>query len=149
MLLHNIIWFVIIGGQRIFNLYPDKRGCKYCLFMFHGGSTCRLHLKICFSVCNSWLMWEGRCAMVSVWGFVNVAACRAVSNPAWCRIFKEMSCFTSQYWDIVSMLCPGARHLTLKFFTLHRWKLVPVRTQMAMWMVSPMRRNGCRTVCSP
>ena len=24
--------------------------------------------------------------------FVNVAACRALSSPAWCRIFREMSC---------------------------------------------------------
>ena len=26
--------------------------------------------------------------------FANVAACRAVSNPAWCRIFREISCFS-------------------------------------------------------
>ena len=25
--------------------------------------------------------------------FANVTACRAVSNPAWCRIFREISCF--------------------------------------------------------
>ena len=53
MVLHNIIWFVTIAGQRIFNLYPDKRGFKYCLFILYGGSTCRLHLRTCFTVCNS------------------------------------------------------------------------------------------------
>ena len=26
--------------------------------------------------------------------FANVTACRAVSNRAWCRIFREISCFT-------------------------------------------------------
>ena len=24
----------------------------------------------------------------------DIAACRAVSNPAWCRIFREISCFS-------------------------------------------------------
>ena len=27
-------------------------------------------------------------------GFANVAACRAVSNPAWCRIFREILSFS-------------------------------------------------------
>ena len=26
--------------------------------------------------------------------FANVTACRAVSNPAWCRIFRETFCFS-------------------------------------------------------
>ena len=55
----------------------------------------------------------------------------------------------SQYWDIVSMLCPWARHLTLTCFTSLRVKSVPGRTEMTMCMISSMRRNGCRTVCSP
>ena len=38
---------------------------------------------------------EGRGAMVRAWGFANVAACRAVSNPAWCKIFIKISCFSS------------------------------------------------------
>ena len=54
----------------------------------------------------------------------------------------------SRYWDIVSMLCPWARNLTLKSFTLLRWKWVPGRTEMAMCMISSMRRTSCRTVCS-
>ena len=54
----------------------------------------------------------------------------------------------SQYCYIVSILCPWARYLTLKCFTGLRWKWVPGRTQMAMCMISSMRRNGCRTVCS-
>ena len=37
---------------------------------------------------------EGRGAMVRAWRFADVTACRAVSNPAWCRIFREISCFS-------------------------------------------------------
>ena len=31
---------------------------------------------------------EGRGAMVRAWRSVDVAVFRAVSNPAWCRIFR-------------------------------------------------------------
>ena len=31
--------------------------------------------------------------MVRARGFVIVAVCRAVSNSAWCRIFREIICF--------------------------------------------------------
>ena len=37
---------------------------------------------------------EGRGAMARARSFANVTACRAVSNPAWCRIFREISCFS-------------------------------------------------------
>ena len=37
---------------------------------------------------------EGHGAMVRAWCSADVAACRAVSNPAWCRIFWEISCFS-------------------------------------------------------
>ena len=37
---------------------------------------------------------EGRGAMVRAWRSADVAACRAVSNPAWCRIFREISYFS-------------------------------------------------------
>ena len=48
--------------------------------------------------------------MVRAWRTADVAACRAVSNPAWCGIFREISCFPpSQFWDIVKMLCRWAR----------------------------------------
>ena len=53
------------------------------------------------------------------------------------------------YWDIVSMLYPWARHLTLKYFTWLGLKWVPGRTDMAMCMITSMRRTGCRTVYSP
>ena len=76
----------------------------------------------------------------------DVAACRTILNPAWCRIFM---CPPSQSWDIVPMLCPWARHFTLKCFIWLRWKWVPGRTEMKMCTISLMRRNGCRTVCSP
>ena len=32
--------------------------------------------------------------MARVRSFANVTACRAVSNPAWCRIFREILCFS-------------------------------------------------------
>ena len=32
--------------------------------------------------------------MVRAWRSADVAACRAVSNPAWCRILGEISCFS-------------------------------------------------------
>ena len=32
--------------------------------------------------------------MARVQSFANVTACHAVSNPAWCRIFREISCFS-------------------------------------------------------
>ena len=32
--------------------------------------------------------------MVRARSFANVAAYRAASNPAWCRIFREISCFS-------------------------------------------------------
>ena len=56
---------------------------------------------------------------------------------------------SSQSWDIVKMLCPWARHFTLKCFTWLRRKWVPGRTEMAMCTISSMRRNDWRTVCSP
>ena len=37
---------------------------------------------------------EGRGAVARARSFANVTACRAVSNPAWCRIFREISCFS-------------------------------------------------------
>ena len=83
-------------------------------------------------------LWAGafRCIqsdMVRAWHFANVAACHAVSNPAWCRMFMFIP---SQSWDIVSRLCPSVRHFTLKCFTWLGWKWVPGRTETA-------------TVCSP
>ena len=35
----------------------------------------------------------------------NVTACRAVSNPAWCRIFREISCFSSLNIGIIFRCC--------------------------------------------
>ena len=55
----------------------------------------------------------------------------------------------AQYGDIVKMCCPWARHFTLKCFTWLRWQWVPGRTEIAMCAISSMRRNDCRTVCSP
>ena len=37
---------------------------------------------------------RGHGAIVKTRRSADVAACRAVSNPAWCRIFREISCFS-------------------------------------------------------
>ena len=37
---------------------------------------------------------EERGAMARARCFANVTACRAVSHPAWCRIFRKISCFS-------------------------------------------------------
>ena len=56
--------------------------------------------------------------MVRVWRFADVAAGRAVSNLAWCRIFREISCFyplLGHCFDVVSLgkaLNPQMLHLT-------------------------------------
>ena len=62
---------------------------------------------------------------------------------------RDVMFLPSHSWDIVSMVCYWARHFTLKFFTWLRWEWVPGRTEMVMCTISSMRRNGCRTVCSP
>ena len=54
-----------------------------------------------------------------------------------------------QYWDIVSMSGPWARHFTLTRHSWLRYKWGPGRTEMAMCTISSMRLNVCRTVCSP
>ena len=36
----------------------------------------------------------GHSTMVRARSFANVTACRVVSNPAWCSIFREISCFS-------------------------------------------------------
>ena len=64
-------------------------------------------------------------------------------------IQRDVMFLPSHSWDIVSMVCYWARHFTLKFFTWLRWKWVLGRTEMVMCTISSMRRNGCRTVCSP
>ena len=51
--------------------------------------------------------------------------------------------------DIVSVLCPWERHSTLTYFTWLRCKWVPGTTEMGMCTIGLMRRNDCKTVCSP
>ena len=48
---------------------------------------------------------EGRGAMAKGRSFANVTACRAVSNPAWCRIFREISCFSPLYIGTLFRCC--------------------------------------------
>ena len=51
--------------------------------------------------------------MIRAWRFADVAACRAGFESRLVQDFQRNIMFLpSQYWDIVSMLCPWARHLT-------------------------------------
>ena len=43
--------------------------------------------------------------MVRVWRSADVAACRAVSNPAWCKIFREMECFSPLNLETLFQCC--------------------------------------------
>ena len=48
---------------------------------------------------------EGRGTMARARSFANVTACRAVSNPAWCRIFREISCLFPLNIGTLSRCC--------------------------------------------
>ena len=56
--------------------------------------------------------------MIIVWRFADVATCRAVSNPAWCRIFRdsEYHVFPLSILGQILLRCHWARHFTLKCF---------------------------------
>ena len=43
--------------------------------------------------------------MVRARSFANVAAYRAASNPAWCRIFREISCFSPLNFGTLFRCC--------------------------------------------
>ena len=47
--------------------------------------------------------------MARAWSFANVTACRAVLNPAWGRIFKEISCLPPLNIGTL-FLCCGLGH---------------------------------------
>ena len=81
----------------------------------------------------------------------SVALCLSCSfEPRLVRDFQKNTMFLlSQSWDIVSMLWSLVGHFTFKCFTRLGWKWTPGRRKMAMSTISSMRRNGCRTVCSP
>ena len=103
-----------------FSLYVHKGGLKPDSFHF---KTCEQHLV----QIKTWGCWEGRGTMDRAWSFANVA----VLNRAWCRIFpSNIMSLPSQSWDNISIMCPWARHFTLKCFTGHRWKWVSGRTEM-------------------
>ena len=52
--------------------------------------------------------------MVRARSFANATACRAVSNPAWCRIFREILCFSPLNIGTLFRCCvPGQGTLPL------------------------------------
>ena len=48
---------------------------------------------------------EGHGAMVRAWRSADVAACRAVSNLALCRIFRDISCFSHRNLGTLLRCC--------------------------------------------
>ena len=77
---------------------------------------------------------EGRGAMARALSFANVTACRAVSNPAWCRIFREISCFShlnigTLFWCCVLRQGTSLSHASLdsgvnEYLVGQRWQRV-------------------------
>ena len=94
---------------------------------------------------------EGHGAMVRAWRSADVTACRAVSNPAWSRIFRKISCFPPLNRGTLLRWCVLGQDISTSNASLNwlRWKWVPGRTEMEMCTISSMRRNGCKTVWSP
>ena len=90
---------------------------------------------------------EGHGAMVRALRSADVATCRAVSNPAWCRIFREISCFSPLNLGTLLRCCVLGQGTSPSNASLDSGE--NGRTEMAMCTISSMRRNGCRTVCSP
>ena len=43
--------------------------------------------------------------MVRAWCFADVATCREVSNPAWCRFFREISCVSPVNIETLFRFC--------------------------------------------
>ena len=69
--------------------------------------------------------------MVRAWRSVDVAACRAVSNPAWCRIFREVSCFSPLNLGTLLRCCvfgqgtsPSNASLENEYLVGQRWQCV-------------------------
>ena len=85
--------------------------------------------------------------MVRAWRSADVAACRAISNPAWYRIFKEISCFstlnlgTLRGWYVLGQ---GTSPSNASLHSGENEYLVGQRWQCARYVQG--RRSGCRTV---
>ena len=81
--------------------------------------------------------------------FANVTACRAVSNPAWCRIFREISCFPPlnigtlfRCWVLGQDILPSHASLDSgvnEYMLGHRWQCV---------RLVPSAEMAASTVCS-
>ena len=89
--------------------------------------------------------------MVRAWRSADAAACRAVSNPARAGFSEKYNVFPlsilGHCFNVVSL--GKALHPQMLHLTQVKMSSAPGRTEMAMCMISSMRRNGCRTVCSP
>ena len=97
-------------------------------------------------------MREGQGAMVRARIFANVAACPAVSNPAWCRIFREIACFSPLNIGTLFRCCVLEQgtlpsHASLdsgvnEYLVGHRWqcvRLVPSAEMAASAVCSKKR----------
>ena len=96
-------------------------------------------------------------AMVRAWRFANVAACYAASNPAWCRILREISCFTPvNVWTLFRCCVLGQSTLPFnaslnsgvnEYLIGPRWQCVRQvqSAEMAAGLCSTWSWNGART----
>ena len=69
--------------------------------------------------------------MIRAWSFANVAAYRAASSPAWCRIFREISCFSPLNVRTLFRCCvlgqgtlPSHALLVNEYLVGQRWQCV-------------------------
>ena len=65
-----------------------------CAYWPHGAYPGRMVYITFLSIHVEPIMRVGSGAMARARSFANVAACRAVSNPAWCRNFRIISFFS-------------------------------------------------------
>ena len=58
--------------------------------------------------------------MVGGWRFANVAACRAISKPAWYRIFREIPCSSPLYIGTFVQCCGLGQATLLSYASLDK-----------------------------
>ena len=96
------------------------------------------------------MCWEGRGVIVRAWSFPNIAACRAVSYPAWCRIFREISCLPPLKIGTLFLCCVLGQGTLPSHASLVIVYLVGQKSlfaEIAAWLhvCSPWSWNGTQT----
>ena len=94
--------------------------------------------------------------MATARSFANVAACRAVSNPAWCRILREISCFSPLNIGTLFRYCVFGQdtlplHASLdsgenEYLVGQRWQCVRLVPSAEMAASAVCSKKGVETV---